>query len=283
MSNKPLLILPPAPARQSVIERLLAEESQTRRADLVQRFCVGVPRARDALAIVSEGSQAVACAAIRRRGAVGVFGQLYTDPPHRGKGHSRRLTQTLLSWFDMSGGKWLYAHTRTELYERYIAHFGFNVLQRVMREQTEYVTLLRHPSGTAAHPFATLDGQFGTRSVTAADWPLIVALLNHFPGPDPRISVGESGLAAENTAFELIHQQQTGCARLIAATAGKRFAALASVALDRKGERTHAMVIPHDRASEELRAAIAEFARGQSYTQVDYPLEALVAQAPSEA
>ncbi|RMF77716.1 MAG: N-acetyltransferase [Planctomycetota bacterium] len=283
MPDKPLLILPPAPARQAGLERLLTEESETRRADLVQRFCVGLPHARDALAIATEATTPIACAVIRRRGTVGVFGQLYTAPPHRGKGHCRRLTQTLLSWFDMSGGKWLYAHTRVDLYERFLTHFGFAVLHRLPREQDEYVMLLRRPAAAAPHPFARLNGAFGTRRMTRADWPLVVALLNHYPGPDPRISPAESALAAENAAFDLFAQQEAGAVELIGLTAGKRLAAVASVALDRKGDRTHAMVIPHDRADAAAREAIAEFARTQSYTHVDYPFESLVASASSPA
>lgn len=63
---------------------------------------------RDALALLPDGGRVLAIAALRRREQFGVLGQLFTHPDHRRRGYARQLLQALLSWFDMTGGRWLY-------------------------------------------------------------------------------------------------------------------------------------------------------------------------------
>jgi hypothetical protein len=111
--------------------------------------------------------------------------------------------------------------------------------------------------------------------VTRADWPLIVALLQHYCGPDPRVALGESALAAETTALDLISQQQQGTCHLLVASRQRRIIGLGSVATAQSAERTYAMTLPHDQPVDGLRQALIDFARARGFRQVDFPMEAL--------
>jgi len=273
--NKPLLILPPAPNRWLALEELLGHEPPVWLDDLKQRFVQRLDGALDALAVVPDGSRFLACACIRRRLDIGVLGQLFTQPPHRGRGHARRLMQTLLSWFDMTGGKWLYACTTPELYTGIFEKFGFRPLHRHAHDGAERMSALRTLAHTPPDPYVEAAGDSALRDVTRADWPLLVALEQHWPGADRRIAIAESAVFAETAALELIAQQERGTCVLNAEVRDQRVVGLASVATDALGERTYAMVLPHDRPLPELRAAIVAVGLGRGYTRVDFPMDAL--------
>jgi hypothetical protein len=113
------------------------------------------------------------------------------------------------------------------------------------------------------------------RELTRADWPLIVALLQYRAGADPRVPQGESALLAENIGLEMFEQKDAGRGRVLGHFAGKWLTGVAGLALAAGGGPTHALIAPHDRPNEELRAALQELARREGHTTVRYPLDAL--------
>jgi len=272
---KPLLILAPSPSRWQAAEQLLSHEQQPWLDDLRVRLSEGAEGGQDALAVVPDGSRYLASACIRRRHDVGVLGHLFTIPGQRRCGHARSLLQALLSWFDMSGGKWLYLTSPREVAEGVFEKFGFKVLHRSGNENDSRATMLRTPAHVGNSPFETLSGQVDIRVATRADWALMVALLQHYGGSDPRIALEESALAAEATALELITQQHQGTCHLMVAWRQKRIIGFGSVATDQTSERTYAMLLPHDQPPDGLREALVDFARARDYRQVHFPMEAL--------
>jgi GNAT superfamily N-acetyltransferase len=278
---KPLLILAPSPARWPPFERLLAHEDPLWLDDIRKRLIDGVSGGRDAFVAVSDGGHVLAGACIRRRHDVGVLSHLFTQLERRQRGYARLLLQTLLSWFDMTGGKWLYLTSPAGPCESLLEKFGFGVLRRHRKDEQERTTMLRTRAHVPDNPFERRDDQLKIREVTRADWALLVALLQHRRGPDPRVSLDESAVTAETTALELINQQEHAACRLVAARCDERIVGLGSVALDQTGPRTYAMLMPHDQPPAGLREAVLERARQQGYEQVDFPMEGL-AQAPGE-
>jgi GNAT superfamily N-acetyltransferase len=272
---KPLLILAPSPTRWRAIEELLRHEEAGWLDDLRKRLVDGVDGSQDAFAVIPEATHLLASACIRRRHDVGVLGHLFTRPDHCLRGHARLLMQTLLSWFDMTGGKWLYLTSPRDLTEGLFEKFGFRVLWRHASETPDRAMMLRVPVRAGESPFEALDGPVRTRDVTRADWALLVALLQHHHGADPRVPLEESALTAEATALELIGQQERGTCRLTAACRRSRIVGLGSMATDQVGPRTYAMLLPHDQPPEGLREGLLASARAQGYSQVDFPMEAL--------
>lgn len=272
---KPLLILGASPTHWQAVEELLGHEDGVWLDDLRKRLVEGVDGTQDALAILSDGGNLLASACIRRRHDTGVLGHLFTCPAQRQRGRARLLLQALLSWFDMTGGKWLYLTGPSQLAEGLFEKFGFRVLWRLERGDQNRVTMLRTPAHVAESPFEGLSGRVEIRDAARADWVLLVALLQHHCGPDPRIPLEESALAAEATALELIRQQEQGGCRLKVACRHNRIIGLGSVATNQIGHRTYAMLLPHDRPPEGLREALLDFASAQGYEQVDFPMEAL--------
>ncbi len=272
--NKPLLVLPPSPPRWPLIENLLADEPAGRMSDLKARLCEPPAEAQDALALQPDGAHARAFACLRRKHDVGVLSQLFTHADHRRHGHARRLVQTLLSWFDMTGGKWLYATSPEELHAAFFEHFGFRVLHQG-GAPAGMMTLLRTPAGVPGDSLSHEGGAVTVRELGRSDWPLIVALLQHRPGPDPRVPIAESALAAEVTAFDLLEHADKGVCSLLGAGDGRRLVGVASLATDQLGSRTYAMILPHGSAPAELRAAVLELAARKGYQHVDFPLEAV--------
>lgn len=274
---KPLLIIPPAPARWRALENLLGHKGPLWREDVEKRFTQGVPDAQDAFAVIADGGLLLANACVNKRGAVGVLGHVFARPEHRRRGHARQVIAAVVSWFDMLGGKWLYLGCPAALADGLYAKFGFRVLHRLARVPGEEVTMLRVAAGARETPFAETDGEIAVRDATRADWPLLVALLQHFPGPDPRVPLRESAVSAELAMLELFSRQERGTCRLLAAWRGDRIIGLASVATDALGRRTYAMLLPHNETLPPLREAVTAFAQGRGYEQVDFPLEALAA------
>lgn len=279
---KPLLILAPSPSRWSAIEELLAHEDAVWVDDLRRRMTEELEGSQDAFAIIPDGGRVLAGACIRRRNQLGVLGHLLTHADHRRRGYARQLLQSLLSWFDITGGKWLYLTSPHGLTADVFEKFGFRILRRPPQEDHDRVTMLRTPAHVGEDPFDGLSGRVQIRAAKRADWVLVVALLQHHCGPDPRVPLEESAVAAETTALDLITQQEQGACRLMAACCQERIIGLGSVATNQDGPRTYAMLMPHDRPPEGLRPALLEYARVQGYEQVDFPMDGLT-QAPSPA
>lgn len=302
---KPLLILPPALNRWNALDDLFAGVAPELREDLEARFARGIPGANDAFAIFLNGGQVLANAAVARRGDFGVLGYVYTRPEQRGRGLALDLIRTVLAWFDMIGGRRLYTSTTRDAAERVFASFGFKVLHdqpdgardpgdRAPRPNgdspagrdpipsppppdavAEMIMLQRLAPGAPNDPFDTLEGPVETRVATRADWPLIVALLQHRPGPDRRASLAQSARTAENDALKWIRDQERGVCAVHVTWQADRIVALATLATDQIGTRTYAMILPHDGAPPELRATVEAAARTRGYERVEYPLEAL--------
>ncbi len=279
---KPLLILLPSATRWPSLAALLEHEPTAVRADLQARLEQGTVGARDAVAALPDGSLFLSAGCIRRRGAVGVLGQVFTRPEHRRRGYCRGVLQALLSWFDMSGGKWLYLTTPADAAGFLFENFGFRVLHRGQRDGRPHVTMLRTPAHGHPTPFDLCDDRTTIRTATRADWPLLVALLQHRPGPDPRVPIDESAIAAETTITELIHQAESGLCKLLVAVCKGVVVGLGTLATDREGHRSYAMVLPFDKPPEGLRAALLEAARQQGYDQIDFPMQALAGAAPAQ-
>lgn len=274
---KPLLVIPPSPARWSGVESLLDFVEPVRLADLRKRLSAPLPGAADAIAIVPSGSLVLAVASIRRHGDAGVLADLYTRPDHRKRGLARSLLQTLLSWFDMTGGKRLYLSTTTDLAIAIFENFGFQLLHAAPREPHAAAVMLRTPFGASREPLRDASGAVEIADLTAADFPRMVELLQHRPGPDPRVAIAESAVAAEASVFELLAQQDRGGCRLLGASRGGLLVGVASLATDQLGDRTFAMMIPHVDAPAELRDAVTRLAAQRGYQHVEYPMEALAA------
>jgi len=272
---KPLLILGPSPARWPAVAQLLGHEESLWLEDLRRRLVDGVDGSHDAFAAIPDGGQMLAGAGIRRRHDIGVLGHLFTRPEHRGRGYARLLMQALLSWFDMSGGKWLYLTTPAELAGGLFEKFGFRALCRSPQADGARATMLRKLGHTADSPFDKLSGPLRIRDASRADWALLVALLQHRKGADPRVPLAESALTAERTALELLTQQEQGVCHLRLACCQERIVGVGSIAKRPGDKRTYAVLFPHDDRPEGLREAVLEYARVQGYEQVDFPMEAL--------
>jgi GNAT superfamily N-acetyltransferase len=250
---KPMLLIPPCGPRWSALADFYAALPPARLDDLCKRFETGLDGGRDAMAIVPDGGQVLAAARLSRATDVGVLADLLTRETHRGRGLSTALVETLLSWFEMTGGRRVYLTADADR----AAHFegaGFRVLRRIGDESAGRVMLCRFGEHRRGDPFAPARGApLTVRPATRADWPMIVELLGHRPGPDPRVPLEETAVIAEDLGLDLLAQQDRGVCRLLAGLRGGHIVALASVAMDRTGERTHAMILPHDEPFPALR------------------------------
>lgn len=277
---KPLLIIPPAPARWPALEALLAHKGQPWLADMEARLVRGVPGAQDAFAAIPSGGQFLASACIIKSGALGILGHVFTRPEHRRRGHARNVLQAVLSWFDMIGGRWLYLAATAELDEALYRKFGFEPLHRAAWTPYDRLTMLRTRPGTRPDPLAGVSGPVQVRDLTRADWPAMVALLQVRPGPDPRVPLAESAVTAEVFALDLLEHVERGASALRGAWQGGYLVAMATVALNQPGDRTYAMLVPHDAPPPELRSNIVELAQQRGYRQVDFPMQTLAAAPP---
>lgn len=272
---KPLLIVPPAPTHWRALHDLLQHKGPPWLADIERRLVHGVAGAEDAYAVIPAGGQFLASVCVSKQGDVGVLGHGYTRPEHRRRGYARKLMESVLSWFDMTGGKWLFLGTTAELDEALYQKFGFAPIRRAAWAPYDRLTMLRTGEGVTDDPLATATGEVVVRDVTRADWPGMVTLLQYRAGPDPRVPLRESAVTAEVLTLDLIDHQEKGSCQLKGAFQGPRLVGLATVATDRLGERTHAMLMPHTDAPPVLRDAVTEFAKSKGYAQVDFPMEAL--------
>jgi GNAT superfamily N-acetyltransferase len=274
--SKPLLIFTPAPARWPAVEKLFSELPPPLLADLEARFTRELPGAQDAFAVIPDGGQVLACAAINRRDGVGVLGYVYTRPEHRGQGYVRDLLAVALSWFDMTGGRWLYAFGPRALGQS-MADFCFQVRHCGLADGHETISLLRRSSHAPEEPFpATPEGaEPQVRDLTRADWPLLVALLQHRAGPDPRVPAGESAVGAEHFALDLVSQAERGACLLKGAFVDHTLISAGVVATDRPTAQTYGLLMPCDAAQPALREALVAAAKVKGYEGVEFPMEAL--------
>jgi GNAT superfamily N-acetyltransferase len=274
---KPLLVIPPAPARWPALRDVPIHSDPLWQDDLEKRFAQGVPRSQDAFALMADGGLVLAFAGLSKRHDIGVVSRLFVRPEHRGHGYARRLLETLVAWFDMTGGKWLYGTATADLAEGLMRKLGFKTIRRAPRTPHDAVVVMRLTGDIYDDPLATADGRTTVHDVARANWPTMVVLLHNRPGPDPRISLDESAVTADQTALELVAQQEAGKCLLKAAFRGTRLIALGTVAVEHPGERTYAMIMPHSDAPPILREALLDLARTKGYSQVDFPMEALAA------
>lgn len=271
---KPLLILPPAPARWPGLEALLADAPELWRDDARRRLCESLPQARDAFCVIPDGGHVLSAACVRRCDAAGVLGQIFTRPTHRHRGLARRVVETLLSWFDMTGGRRLYVSAPSAELAARLESLGFRRLHAEPDDGDGRVMLLRgEPLAVCPGP----PGQVTVRTAQAGDFALLVELHQYLPGPDARVPLAQSACTAEQTTLELLRQHERGTCRVFVAFQGGRLVGAASVATEPLGSRTYAMVMPHDTAPAALREAAVEFARSRGYETVDFPLEAISA------
>ncbi len=276
---KPLLILAPSAARWPSVSALLAESDAGQLADVQRRLEQGLADAQDAFAGWPDGGKLLAGGLLRRCGEIAVLSHVFTRPEHRRRGYCRGVLQTLLSWFDMTGGKWLYLGTPAELAEGLFVNFGFRKLHAGTLDGRPYCTMLRALGTAPGTPLDRLDERTTVRELTRADFPQLVALMQHRPGADPRASLSESALAAEATALELIEQAEAGRCVLLGAVRRHAVVGLGTLATDQASKRSYAMLLPHDAPPPGLREALLEAARRRGYQQVDFPMEALAAAA----
>lgn len=277
---KPLLILPPAPARWPAMQDLPLHADPLWQQDLERRFVAGLRGAQDAFAVIPDGGRLLACAAICKRHDLGVLNRVFTRPEHRRRGLARAALGAVVAWFDMTGGKWLYATAPTDLAETWLAAHGFRVLRRSPRTPADTVVLLRAAADVPDDPVSTADGPLTIHDVARVNWPTLVALLVNRLGPDPRVPLDESAALAEQTALELLSRQEAGVCQLKAAFRGPRLVGIATVATDQLGDRTHAMLIPPTGAPPELRHAALALAQSKGYAHADFLMEALAPQPP---
>lgn len=272
---KPLLIVPPAPSRWPALRDLLVEMKSLSLDDIERRFMAGVAGAQDVYAVIGGTGHYVACASINKRGDVGVLSHVYTRPDHRRRGYARQLTEAVLSWFDMTGGRWLVLSTTAEYDEILYRKFGFKPLRRVAWAPHDRLTAVRGSAGATGDPYAGLSGEVEIRDVTRADIPLIVFFLQYRPGPDPRVPLSESAVTAKFFAQDLMAHREKNACLLMGAFQGARLVGLATLAIDKSGDRTYAMMMPHTDAPDQLRQAVLAAGRDKGYTHVDFPMETL--------
>ena len=277
---KPLLVIPPAADRWPALRELPVHNERIWQDDLEKRFSDGVPGSQDAFCVVPDGGMLLACAAVCKRHDLGVLNRVFVRDGHRGSGLARAMISSLVSWFEMTGGRWLYVTTTLDLADGLFAKLGFRTLRQTPREPHDHVVLLHAPDDAPADPLSTADGTFSIHDVTRANWPTIATLLFNRAGFDPRLTLDESAMTAETTALELLARQEEGTCHLKAAFHGQRLVGLATVATDTPGEKTYAMTMPHTDVPPQLREAIVKHARSCGYERVDFPMESLVAPKP---
>lgn len=273
---KPMLILPPAPARWRSLAALLSNLDPVVVRDAELRFSQGVDGATDAFALVVDGGLTLACASITRRNDVGILGFVITHPAHRGRGFAAELIESLIAWFDMTDGRWLYCATSGAAATRLCDRYGFRALHTLARDGREDVFLQRAVHVMFPSPFEALHSETQIRDVTRADWPLIVSLLQHRPGHDPRATPEEASIGAEEFSLRLVDDQEQGKCRLLGAWCDGHLTAVGTLAIDTLGEKTYAMLIPFGQAPAELRTALLSEGAAKGYRQVEFPMEAVV-------
>ncbi len=270
---KPLLILLPAPARWVPLSLLY----ETLPAAWLAELEASVTRAGDgaAFAVVPDGGHLLSAAWLQRNGPLGFLGHVLTRMDHRRRGYARRAVSTLLAWFDMSGGRWLYAHPTDQATRALLSSAGFEPLQRA--DDGGDFTMLKRFGGAPLAPLEDERQPLSVRELSRADWASMFGLLQRAAGPDARVSVAQSALAAEHTVLEWLGQSARGVTALLGAFRGELLVGIATCAIDQLGQRTYAMTIPHSvwPAESVLRSALLEYARGKGYAQVDFPLDAL--------
>lgn len=273
---KPMLIIPPAPARWPAIRELLAHEGSPWIEDLEARLKTGVAGARDAVVIVPNGAQVLATAYVCVAGDIGVLRHVFTREDHRKRGFARAVIETLTSWFPMVGGRRLYVPTTREGIE-FLAKFGFYESHIAAGEKVSGAMMRRMWPDASEDPMEYDRAAITVRALTRVDWPRMVALLQHQPGAIPNTPMEESAVAAPANTLELLNQQDRRMCALLGGFVGDALVGFASVATEQLGERTYAMMTPFDAADSPLRDAAVALGKERGYGRVDFPLEAMAA------
>lgn len=241
---KPLLIIPPAPGRWAAIEGLLESLAPDAREELRLRVAEGLPDAFDAFAMLPEGGRAVAHAALYRKRDRAVLRHVWTNPLHRRRGHARRLVQTLSAWFDMSGGRLIYACGSEEVVGPLLGPAGFAVLHRT--SEMGQVSMAR-----GQLPDAPLDAAVEVRAATGADFPQIVEFFQFCRGADLSVELSDSAARAEHTVAELLGADG---ARVLLGLQGPRVVGLGRVL--RADQTARIEIMPHEGAPAALKEAL---------------------------
>lgn len=268
---KPLLILPPAPLRWPALAELLDDAPSETWRDELQRRCVdSVPNCADAFATILDGGRCDSFAWISKRGPLGVVGQVTTRTDARRRGLARAVLSAAVAWFDLTGGKHLYAFGPEEVAAPLFGKLGFAPLHT----HAGRASLVRVAANCPPNPYdEPLDGPLKIRPTAPGDWCPLVVLMQHHASDNPAQSSAESAVNAPRAALDLLHAAETHKAGALAAWRQRRLLAVGSVALDQPGERTIAALLPHDAAPEELRTALPPLARRHGYSHVDFALE----------
>ncbi|MBK9119487.1 MAG: GNAT family N-acetyltransferase [Phycisphaerales bacterium] len=274
---KPVVIVPPAPQRWPALEDLFHNENRAFLDDLRIRVAEGVPGAHDAFAIAPEDAHHLGgCFGIGRCGDVGIVRPALVRPERRRRGLARQLFEAVAAWFEMTGGRWLYLFATAELDEAVYGRFHFQPLHRAFWQPHARLAMLRCFGHAAPTPYdGSPAGPPAVRPLTRADAPAMIALLQHRMGPDPRVPLEESAVAAEVFVLDLLAHQDRGAGLLLGEWFGGRLFAFGSAGLDRTGARTYALLVPHDYVGELLRPALEQATRERGYEQVDFPMEKL--------
>lgn len=274
---KPLLIIPPAASRLSAIEPLLSTLPAARLADLRERIARMLHGSHDAFAAIPDGPNLLAFACIRRFGGFGLLSDLFARSDVRRQGHGLRMLQTLLSWFDMTGGRWLYATAPADLCTGLLENFGFSTVHAFAIDGVElrFVTRALHTSG---EPFAESRDEATMIPLTRAHVPLMVALCHVRGGSDPRVPAEEFAVSVESLVFDLLAQQDAGRCALVGWLRDGRLLTWGSLATESQSSRTYAMRVPaNDAVSDCVQAALCDVAQRKGYQHVDFPLEVAAA------
>ncbi len=273
---KPLLIIPPAPQRWPALQDLYTPHlGAAWLSNMEQRLRHGVAGAEDAYAIIGAGGNVLAAAHINTLGDVGLMGPVFTRPEHRGRGLARAVVQSVLSWFDMTGGKWLLAQTTRALDEALFRKIDFRELRCAAWEPFDRITLIRTGPSVTGEPEADATLPLAIRPLSRRDWPEMVTFLQYFEGPDPRVPLGESAVTAELLTLDMLGHLERGTCELLGAVRGPRLVGLATLATDQPGKRSYAILMPHSAPPPELREAIVSMATQKGYEHVDFPMESL--------
>jgi GNAT superfamily N-acetyltransferase len=271
---KPLLIMPPAPARWPPLEELLRHKGQPWLRDIERRTVQGVPGAQDVYGVVPAGGQFLANACINKYGDVGVLGHYFTRPEHRRQGHARRLIDAVVSWFDMTGGSgssWGQPRSST----RVLSQVRVSAAAAVSWSPFDRVTLWRPGRGERRAVRRALAITCATTRAGMAGDGGDVAIQPRARTP---CAVDESAVNAEVFALDLIDHQERG----LRAQRGVSRTAAGGLGHDRDGTtrrsaRTMLIRTPEGRRNYGRRPSSLHRAR---VSRVDFPMEGLRAGEP---
>lgn len=282
---KPLLILPPETDRIAPIRALLTPElAPSHAAELIARVEDAPAGAGDALAVLAEGGNVQGAAFVARQGDLASLTHCVVDPQLRRRGIGRTLLETLLTWFDMTGGKHLYTGCPASL-RPWLERAGFAPLvhdsPRSSDSATERIPLRRRATADQTSPVPDGFGTIDLRPLTLADLPDVTALLMHRPGPDPRVNERESASSATDIALEIMQKLRREEAFGLAAVQFHRIAAIGWIEVTSASDQARGFTIPGEGVHGALRRGLRELARTQGHPRLEFPFDAYVTKLPT--